>query len=228
MFKHNHQCRFLSAKNRHSLGFLLVTSPELSWDSSHQFCDLLCKTHCLFIYELSVIVYSGHVRVDLFPASLVLTPETQSLFWRQFSLIPGALNSSFLPWNLLSRQDGWSVVFYSAAIRDEPERSVLANRNLFTSITACGVFFRMVWVCPAPQHNHNMKWQFKKEFNYLDNFVNVISKSWWLERELRLWEGSRAVHVLCSKCYFLRYSTCVKTAPFYPIPVCVYSKNFLL
>lgn len=184
MFKHNHQCRFLPTKNRHSLGFLLVTSPELSWDSSHQFCDLLCKTHCLFIYELPVIVSSGHVRVDLFPASLLLSPEThRKSLPEAIFLIPGVLNSSFSAWSLLSRQDGWSVVFYSAAIRDEPERSVLANRNLLASITACWGFFRMVWVCLAPQHSHNMKWQFKKEFNYLDNFVNGISKSWWLERE---------------------------------------------
>lgn len=76
MFKHNHQCRFLSRKTRHSLRFLLVTSSELGWDSSHQFCDLLCKIHCLLIYELSVTVLSGQLRVDLFPASLVLTPET--------------------------------------------------------------------------------------------------------------------------------------------------------
>lgn len=73
----------------------------------------------------------------------------ESCFQRKFSLIPGALNSSFLPWNLLSRQDGWSVVVHSAAIADEPERSVLANRNLFTSITACRVFselFENAWL----------------------------------------------------------------------------------
>lgn len=38
-------------------------------------------------------------------------------------------------------------------------------------------------------------------------------------KRIRLWEQSRAIHVLCSKCYFLRFSTCVQTAPFYPIPV---------
>lgn len=76
MFKHKNQCRFSQKKNRHSLRFLLVTSPELAWDGSHQFFDLLCKIHCLLIYEVSVIVHSGQLRVDLFPASLVLTPET--------------------------------------------------------------------------------------------------------------------------------------------------------
>lgn len=76
MFKHNHQCRLLSTKNRHSLRFLLVTFPELGWDSSHQFCDLLCKIHCLLIHELSVIVLPGQLTVDLFPASLVPTLET--------------------------------------------------------------------------------------------------------------------------------------------------------
>lgn len=44
----------------------------------------------------------------------------------------------------------------------------------------------------------------------------------------RLWEERGVVHVLCSKRYFIRYSTCVKTAPFYPIPVCVHSKKFPL
>lgn len=76
MLKHNHQCRLLSTKNRHSLRFLLVTSPELGWDSSHPFCDLLCKIHCQLIQELSVIVLPGQLMVGLFPASLVLTPET--------------------------------------------------------------------------------------------------------------------------------------------------------
>lgn len=75
MFKHNHQCRFLSTKTRHSLRFFLVTSPELGWDSSHHFCDLLCKIHCLLIYELSVTVLSGQLRVDLFQASLVTYRE---------------------------------------------------------------------------------------------------------------------------------------------------------
>lgn len=41
----------------------------------------------------------------------------------------------------------------------------------------------MVWVWLASQHNHNIKWEFKKGFDYLDNFVNCISKSWWLERD---------------------------------------------
>lgn len=145
--------------------------------------------------------------MGLFPASLVLTSETykksllEAIFshTRSFEVLVFTLEFALQTRGLISS-------FLHCCCHRWDSTRCACKRECFYSKSCLQDFSRMVWVWLAPQHNHNMKWQFKKGFNYFGDFVNQnhqvmsikIIKIVMIGKRMRLWEERGVIHVLCS------------------------------